>query len=250
MDYTDLASHFSGKPRTFATPSRIKAAILCNPHNPIGRVWTKEELTAVGETVIRNDAVVISDEIHCEILFQGYRHVPFATISEKFARNCIICMAPSKTFNLPGMEASSIVIPNKKIRDAFTTARSGMLPGPNIFGYAAMEAAYRYGDDWLAQVLEYLQGNLNHLLNYFTENIPQITVIQPQGTYLIWLDCRRLGLDGTVLDEFFKKEAHVGLNEGSLFGTAGNGFMRMNIACPRVLLDEALDRIKTAVNSL
>jgi cystathionine beta-lyase len=250
MDYTDLESRFHPPEGMRPWHSRVKAIILCNPQNPIGRVWRREELTQLGEIVIGHGAVVISDEIHCELLYQGRRHTPFASISEEFAQNSIVCMAPSKTFNLPGLEASSIIIPDKKLRENFTDARAGMVPGLNIFGLTAMEAAYRYGDDWLRQLLDYLQGNLAITVKWFKERIPRIKVIESQGTYLLWLDCRGLGLDDKELQRFMREEARVGFDDGYLFGEGGSGFQRMNIACPRSLLREALGRIEKAVKAL
>jgi cysteine-S-conjugate beta-lyase len=250
MDFADLESKFHSKTGMHPAPSRVKAIILCNPQNPVGRLWTREELLQMGGIVIRNGAIVISDEIHCEILFKGYRHTPFAAISEEFAQNCIVCMAPSKTFSLAGLGASSIIIPNKKIRDAFTNVRIGILPGPNLFGFTAMESAYRYGDEWLEQVLAYLQGNLDFMMDYFINRIPRIKIIPPQGTYLIWLDCRDLKMDNLTLRKFMRETARVGLDDGFVFGKGGLGFQRMNIACPRSVLLEALQRIEKAVKSL
>jgi cysteine-S-conjugate beta-lyase len=250
MDFEDLKAKFSLKNQTTSVKNRIKALILCNPHNPVGRLWDVDEIKQVGEIVIRNGAVVISDEIHCEILYRGYKHVPFAKISEEFEQNCIVCMSPSKTFNLAGIEISSIIIPNKKLREDFSNVRSGILPGPNLFGFTALEAAFRYGDEWLEQTLEYLQGNFDYLQNYFKTKIPLIKVIQPQGTYLIWLDCRDLGMDNSCLRSFMRDKAKVGLDDGFMFGEGGAGFQRMNIACPRSILEDALGRIESAVNSL
>jgi cystathionine beta-lyase len=204
----------------------------------------------MGEIVIKNGGVVISDEIHCEILYKGYHHTPFASISEEFAQNSVVCMAPSKTFNLAGLHASCIIIPNKKLRDAFSDQLTGFVPGPNVFGLVAMEAAFRYGDEWLEQMLEYLQGNLKFTTDYFANNIPQIKVIKPQGTYLLWLDCRKLGMDNQTLIKFMREKALVGFDDGFMFGAAGSGFERMNIACPRVILNEALNRIEKAVKTL
>ena len=249
MDFADLESKFYPKIGMHDSPSCVKAIILCNPHNPVGRLWNRDELTRLGEIVVGHDGIVISDEIHCEILFGGYKHTPFAIISEEFQQNCIVCMAPSKTFNLAGLQASSIIIPNKSIRNSFNKARVG-IPEPNIFGLAAMEAAYRYGDEWLEQLIEYLQGNLKFALEYFARNIPRITTIKPQATYLLWLDCRSLGLDNMKLRNFMREKARIGLDDGFLFGTGGSGFQRMNIACPRRTLEEALHRIKRAVNSV
>jgi cystathionine beta-lyase len=250
MDYEDLEARFQPGGGMMSRHHRVKALILCNPQNPIGRVWSREELKRLGEIVIGNGAVVISDEIHCELLYKGHRHTPFASISEEFARNSIVCMAPSKTFNLPGLEASSVIIPDKRLRDSFNDVRSGMVPGVNIFGLVALEAAYRYGDEWLGQLLDYLQSNLDFALAYFKENIPKIKVIKPQGTYLLWLDCRALGLDDKALQQFFREQARVGLDDGFMFGLGGSGFQRMNIACPRSLLAEALGRIERAVKAL
>ncbi len=247
IDYDDLATKFRSRADMHSRRHRIKAAILCNPHNPVGRVWSPDELARFGEILIENGAVVIADEIHCEILFQGYRHTPFATLSEEFAQNSITCMAPSKTFNLAGLHASHIIIPNQKLRNSFIDLMSGIIPGPNIFGLVAMEAAYRYGDEWLAQLLDYLQANLDFLLDYFSKSIPEIKVVKPQGTYLVWLDCRGLGLDNARLRKLMCEQARVGLDDGYIFGAAGSGFQRMNIACPRPLLEEALRRIELAV---
>jgi cystathionine beta-lyase len=250
MDYEDLEGKFNLRTGMRSSPSRVKAIILCNPHNPVGRLWNREELTRMGEIVIRHGAIVISDEIHCEILFKGYEHTPFASISEEFEQNCVVCMAPSKTFNLAGLGASSIIIPNKKLRDDFVNAKAGILPGPNLFGLTALEAAYRIGDEWLEQLLDYLQSNLDYTIEYFERRIPKIKVIRPQGTYLIWLDCRELGMDAMVLRSFMREKARVGFDDGFLFGAGGAGFQRMNIACPRAILKEALMRIEATVNSL
>ena len=250
MDFTDLESKFRSAAGMRAAHSRVKAIILCNPQNPIGRVWTREEVKQMGEIVIGHGAVVISDEIHCELLYKGFSHTPFASISEEFAQNSIVCMAPSKTFNLPGLQASSIIIPNKKLRESFSDASAGIIHGLNIFGLTAMEAAYRYGDEWLEQLLDYLQGNLEITMTYFKERIPKIKIIEPQGTYLLWLDCRALGLDDLALQKFMREQARVGFDDGFVFGVGGSGFERMNIACPRSLLREALGRIEVAVNEM
>jgi Bifunctional PLP-dependent enzyme with beta-cystathionase and maltose regulon repressor activities len=250
MDLRDLESKFRPVAGSHLTHSRAKAVIFCNPQNPIGRLWTKAETTRMGEIVIRNGGIVISDEIHCEILYKGYRHTPFAAISDEFAQNSVVCMAPSKTFNLAGLHASCIIIPNQKLRESFSDSMAAVVPGPNVFGLVAMEAAFRQGDDWLAQMLDYLNGNLKITMEFFAKRIPQIKVIKPQGTYLLWLDCRKLGLDNQALSTFMRAKARVGFDDGFLFGESGSGFERMNIACPRMILLEALSRIEQAVNSL
>lgn len=250
MDFEDLKLKFKSNSRRLSGPGRIKAVIFCNPHNPVGRLWEREEIIRMGDIALKNDAIVISDEIHCEILFNGHNHVPFASISKKFEQNSIVCMSPSKTFNLAGLDVSSIIIPNKKIRDNFLATQAGIVPAPNLFGYIALEAAYRYGDEWLEQVLEYLQGNLDFLIDYFENKVEGITVIQPQGTYLIWLDRRELGMDNQALKRFMEEKARAGMEDGFIFGKVGSGFMRMNIATPRPLLEKALKRIGYAVNKL
>lgn len=250
MDYENLEQLFQARVGMLPSPSRIKAIILCNPHNPVGRLWNREELIGLGDIIIRHGAVVISDEIHCELLYKGYKHTPFASISGEFEQNSIVCMSPSKTFNLAGLQVSSIIIPNKKIRLLFNDTRTGILPTPNLFGYTALEAAYRFGDEWLGQLLDYLQGNLDFLMKYFAHRISRIKVIKPQGTYLVWLDCRDLGLDDMALRSFMRSKAKVGLDDGFLFGAGGSGFQRMNIACPRSILEEALGRLEAAVNEL
>jgi len=250
MDYEDLERAFHPRPGMHDTPGRVKAVILCNPHNPVGRLWSREEQARLGEIAIGNGATVISDEIHSEILYRGYKHTPFAAVSREFEQNCIVCMAPSKTFNLAGLAASSIIIPNRGLRRAFKEAKAGIIHGENIFGLVAMEAAYRYGDEWLEQLLDYLQESLDFTMRYIEEKIPRIKVIRPQGTYLVWLDCRGLGMDDMELRAFMREEARVGLDDGFLFGAGGSGFQRMNIACPRAILEEALSRIAAAVNTL
>jgi cystathionine beta-lyase len=250
MDFADLEKKFIPKRDFHGALNRVKALILCNPHNPVGRVWDKGELTRLGETVIKQGAIVIADEIHCEILYRGNRHVTFATISKEFEQNCIVCMSPSKTFNLAGLQIAAIIIPNKKIRDNFASMRGDIVPPPNLFAYTALEAAYREGDDWLNQVLDYLQGNYDYLKEYFTQKIPGIKVVPAQGTYMVWLDCRGLGMDDRSLNTFIKEKTRLELTSGYLFGEGGSGFERMNIACPRSLLAEALKRIEAAVNDL
>jgi cysteine-S-conjugate beta-lyase len=250
FDIDDLAKKYADKQGGRRGPCRVKMMILCNPHNPIGRVWSREELIAAGNIVLGHDSIMVSDEIHCELLFKGQKHVPFASISKEFEQNSIVCQGDSKTFNLAGVPASTIIIPNVKLRKAFNNARAGILPQPDVFGLVALEAGYRDGDEWLTQVLDYLQGNLDFLMAFIKERIPEISVIKPEGTYLIWLDCRNLGMNNLTLSSFFKEKAKVGFDDGYIFGPAGDGFERMNIACPRVVLEEALIRIEKAVRNL
>jgi len=250
MDYSDLEIKFQSRKERSQGQGRAKAIIFCNPHNPVGRLWKPDEIIKMGETVIGNDGIVISDEIHCEIVFNGRKHVSFATISPEFQENSIVCMSPSKTFNLAGLEVSSIIIPNKKLRNGFLNTMEGIVPHPNLFGYIALEAAYREGDDWLEQVLEYLEGNLEFLTSYFERNIPGIDIIETEGTYLAWLDCRKLRMDNKSLTTFWRDEARVAVEDGYIFGKSGSGFVRMNFALPRSILQDSLKRIENAVLKL
>jgi len=230
---------------------RVKLLILCSPHNPVGRVWQKEELIILGEICLKHHIIVVSDEIHADILFKGYRHIPFASISPAFAHNSITCTAPSKTFNLAGLQTSTIIIPNKKYYKIYNNILDSLaLDENNVFGLVALEAAYRDGEEWLEQLLSYLNENLEFLMKYFKERIPKIKVIKPEGTYLVWLDYRQLGLSAKDLNNFMIKKAGVALDDGHWFGAEGKGFMRINIACPRSFLEEGLKRIEKAVNSL
>lgn len=243
MDYDDLERKVDD--------SRVRLLILCSPHNPVGRVWQKEELIILGEICLEHNIIVVSDEIHADILFKGYRHLPFASISPAFAHNSITCTAPSKTFNLAGLQTSTIIIPNKKYYKIYENILDSLaLDENNFFGLVALEAAYRYGEEWLEQLLSYLNENLEFLMKYFKERIPKIKVIKPEGTYLVWLDCRQLGFNGKDLNNFMIKKARVALDDGYWFGTGGEGFMRINIACPRSFLEEGLKRIERAVSSI
>ncbi len=250
IDFEDLAAQFNPVQLMWKTPSRVQLMVMCNPHNPVGRVWTREELVRMGEIVIDSNAIMISDEIHCELLFKGYRHIPFATISKEFEQNCVVCMAPSKTFNLAGLATSILIIPNPKIRAKIEKVKKGFMSSGNIFGMVALEAAFNYGDEWLEQFLDYLQNNLIFMRDYIRKHIPRIKMIEPEGTYLIWLDCKDLGMNSQALAEFMNEKAKVGLDHGFIFGPGGKGYERMNIACPRSVLQEALQRIEKAVSSL
>ena len=226
----------------------VKMLILCSPHNPVGRVWTAEELHQLGELCVKHNILVVADEIHGDLVRKGYRHTPFASLSETFAQQSITCTAPSKTFNLAGLQASHVIIPNERHRRAFKATINTLGLGlPNTFAIAAVEAAYRHGEDWLRQLLDYLEANIQFLTSYIEQNIPQIKVIQPEGTYLVWLDCRSLNLNAKQLQTLMQKEAKVALDEGAIFGTGGAGFERINVACPRSTLEEGLKRIKKAV---
>ncbi|KAA3643193.1 MAG: pyridoxal phosphate-dependent aminotransferase [Chloroflexi bacterium] len=240
MDFDDLA--------TKASDPEVKMAILCHPHNPVGRVWTPEELTRFGEICLENEVLVVSDEIHGDLLYSGVEFTPFAALSEEFAQNSITGTGGSKTFNLAGLHTSNMIIPNQDLRERFEkTLLSNGLMGSNTFGLLALEMAYREGEEWLAQVLVYVEDNLRAMRNYFREHIPDIKVVEPEGTYLVWLDCRGLGLDKGGLTKLLEDKAGVYLDGGHMFGPEGEGFMRMNIACPRPILMEALERVQRAI---
>jgi len=251
MDIEGLKRAF--QPRTLGMaqiPSRTKMAILCSPHNPVGRVWTAKELTDFGETVIGNGAIVVSDEIHCELTLNGACHTPFARVSPDFEQHCIVCMAPSKTFNLAGLATSFIVVPNPQLRNALQRRITGAVGSVTPFGYTALEAAFREGDDWLKQALHYIEGNVTYVNLFLQDRLPQIKAMPIEGTYLMWLDFRELGMREQELSSFLKEKAKVGLDDGYVFGPGGEGFARMNIACPRATIQEGLTRIANAVKTL
>jgi cystathionine beta-lyase len=231
--------------------SKVKLMILCSPHNPVGRVWKEEELKKLGEICIKHNILIIADEIHGDLIFKENKHIPFASISEDFAKNSIICTAPSKTFNIAGLETSNMIISNETIRKAFLRAREGCgISKPNVFGIEALKAAYTFGEEWLWELLNYLEENLNFLIKYIEEKIPKIKVIKPEGTYLVWLDCKDLTFNKKELEEFFMKNAKLILNQGHTYGNGGEGFVRINIACPRSILEEGLNRLRKAMDCL
>jgi cystathionine beta-lyase len=230
---------------------RTKMIIICNPHNPISRVWRAQELKDLGELCVKNKIVVVSDEIHGDIVYSGFKHVPFAGISQEFADNSIVCTAASKTFNLPGLQTSNVIVQNPQLRKRFAEImKSSGIIAPNMFGIAATESAYRYGYSWLKQLIEYLEANILLVKDYISHKIPGLKVIQPQGTYLLWLDFRGCGIPQSKLGNFVRDEAKVGLEAGTIFGCKEVGFERMNIACPRQTLLEGLSRLEKAVSNL
>lgn len=242
MDFDDLKSKLD--------PS-VKMIILSSPHNPVGRVWTKAELQTLGEICAEHNVLVVSDEIHFDLVYKGNMHTPFAAISEFFAQNSITCTAPSKTFNLAGMQTSNIIIPNEDLRNQFNKSMENLALGlTNTFGVTALISAYDQGEEWLDQLLDYLKGNLEFLTKYIEENLPKIKVIKPEATYLVWLDCRELGISGKELEHLTQKQAKVAFDEGYIFGEEGEGFTRINIACPRKLLEEGLSRLSKAIGNL
>jgi len=228
---------------------KTKLLILCNPHNPVGRVWSEEELKKIGEICIENNVVVVSDEIHFDLIMPGFKHTVFANICEEFANNSVICTAPSKTFNLAGLQTSNIIIPNKKIRNKIISERRAAIgnSGLNIFGYKACEIAYNECEDWLDELIKVLAANKKLVEDFMKKNIPEIKVIDLEGTYLQWLDFRSLEKDHKALEKFMQIEAQFFLDEGYIFGDEGKGFERINLACPTRVLKEALERLLEAV---
>lgn len=227
---------------------KVKMFILCSPHNPVSRVWTEEELTKLGLLCLENDVLVISDEIHNDLVFTGYKHIMFASLSHEFAMNSVTCTSPSKTFNLAGMQASNIIIPNPKLKDKFRRVleRNG-IGSQNPFSIVALEAAYNEGEDWLEELLEYLEGNIKFIHEFLAKNLPKAKLIDPQATYLGWIDLREYEEDGGRLEKLIIEKGKVALDGGTWFGQDGAGFMRLNFACPRSLLEKALKGIYSAL---
>jgi len=221
--------------------------ILCNPHNPGGRVWTRDELKQIAEICYDHHILVFSDEIHADLTFPENKHIPFATVSEKARNNSIVFMSPSKAFNMPGLLSSYILIPNQEINKLFKKYMTASEhDSGHMFAYTCTAAAYSNGTEWLDQVIDYIKGNINYLFARLSEKMPMIKPIRPEASYLVFLDCRDLGLEQKELVKFFVDGAHLALNDGAMFGKEGNGFMRMNVACPRVILEKALDQLEKA----
>jgi cysteine-S-conjugate beta-lyase len=228
-----------------------KMIIISNPHNPVGRVWTPEELTLLGNICAEKNILILSDEIHCDLILPGYTHTPVASLSDKIAERTITCIAPSKTFNLAGLSTSSVIISNPDLRKLFgKTIEKLHLGGGNIFGTIASIAAYTHGHSWLNALLDYIDNNIDFVIDYCRLMIPEIIPVQPEATYMIWLDCRKFGMTGKELQAFFINNCGLGLNEGSVFGPGGEGFLRMNVATTHQTVMKAMEQIEKAVSSL
>ena len=227
----------------------VKMLLLCSPHNPVGRVWTKEELLRVGEICQKHGVLVVSDEIHADFTYAGHTHRVFASVKSEFADFTITCTAPSKTFNLAGLQNSNIFIPNRQLRHAYKKELSACgCGGTNCMGMAACQAAYEAGADWLEQLKQYLAGNLAYIRQFLREKLPGIALIEPEGTYLVWLDLRKLGLTEQQQRQLIVQDAKLWLDTGTLFGQGGEGFERINIACPRTTIEQAMQRLEHAVH--
>ncbi|ULB33381.1 MULTISPECIES: MalY/PatB family protein [Proteiniphilum] len=234
--------------RKIVSENSCKMFILCNPHNPGGRVWTPDELYELSELCYSNNILVVSDEIHSDMALPGYRHTPFATVSDMAADNSITLMAPSKTFNIAGIVSSFAVITNKTIRQRYLAyLQPRELHQGTLFAYTATRVAYDECEDWLDQMIRYVQGNVNFVISYLSEFIPQIKVIKPEASFLVWLDCRSLQLPQHELVKLFVDKAQLALNDGSIFGPGGEGFMRLNVGTSRKVLERALNNLKNAL---
>lgn len=230
---------------------KVKLFILCSPHNPVGRVWTKEELIQLGDICIKHGIVVVSDEIHADFIYKGNKHYIFASLKPEYLNNAIICTSPSKTFNLAGLQVSNIFIANKEIKRKFQEEmkRTGYSQ-INTMGLVACQAAYQQGAQWVDALKGYLTGNLDFVRGFLAERLPQIRLIEPQGTYLIWLNFQSLNLSEEELEDLIVNKANLWLDRGIMFGSGGKGFERINIACPRATLEKALRQLEKAVMEL
>lgn len=233
-----------------AITPRTRVFILCNPHNPVGRVFTRDELSRMAEICLRHGIVICADEVHSDLTYTGHRHVPIASLDPAIEARTITLMAPSKTYNLAGLKCSVAVIPDQALRETFMASRLDMVQSANILGYTAMLAAYRDGQSWLDELLRYLEGNRDYLVQYVRANFPGIDIGVPEGTYLAWLDCRRAGIPDNDPYTFFLETGRVAFNDGRTFGRGGEGFVRFNFACPRPLLTQGLERMGQALGRL
>ena len=241
MDLEDLEYKITDRTRMF---------ILCNPHNPGGRTWDADTLIKVAEICHKHGVLVVSDEIHSDMALPGNVHTPFASVSELAAQNSITYMAPSKTFNMAGLVSSSYIIPNPEIRKKFSDfMNNSELANGNIFAYVAAQAAYENGTEWLTEMIRYIQGNVNYIVEFLEKNVPQIKPMIPQASFLIWLDCAGLEMNSHQLQDFMVKDARLGLNKGTTFGPGGEQHLRLNIGCSREVLKQAMEQLKSAINS-
>ncbi len=222
--------------------------LLCNPHNPVGRVFRRDELERLAELSLSRGVLICSDEIHSDLIYRGQRHLPIASLDPEIAQHTITFIAPSKTFNLAGLQASVAIIPNAELRQRFQAARQGLVPWVNLMGLIALQAAYRDGQEWLDQLLVYLEANCDFLYDFVQAELPGVSMAKPEGTYLAWLDCREAQLENPF--QFFLNNAKVALNDGVSYGAGGQGFVRLNFGCPRSMLEEALLRMKQALTAV
>lgn len=232
-----------------AADGSVRMMILCSPHNPVGRVWTADELRRVSEICLANDVLLVSDEIHSDLIYRPNVHIPVAGLSEELMMNTITCTAPSKTFNLAGVQVSDIIVPDSRKRRKLAASLKSAGVMPNVFGLAAQTAAYNEGEEWLEQLLEYLSGNLDYMENYFASELPRVRFRRPEGTYLAWLDFSEYGLDVNGLQAAVMQNARLALDDGYIFGRGGENFQRVNFACPRSILTKAMNALKRGICS-
>lgn len=243
MDFEDLEKK--------ASDPACKMILLCSPHNPAGRVWTREELEKLGRICIDNGVMVVSDEIHYDLVFKPYKHVPFASISEEFKKESITCAAPSKTFNIAGLHSAFCVIDDKERMDIYRNELGLLdLNRSNVFSQTATQAVYEKGHEWVDGVTDFLKSNMEYAVEYINNNIEGMNALKLEGTYLLWIDCRGLGLSLDELDDLFINKAKLALDSGHWFGKPGEGFMRMNLACQREVIKESLETLNKAVKDL
>lgn len=238
VDFDDLARKLP----------QVKALVLCNPHNPTGKVFTRAELETIGRMCLEHGVAIISDEIHSDLIMSGHRHIHIASLSDDLAANTYTFISPSKTFNMAGLSTAVAVIPSARHRQSYIAGAERIhVSQGNIFGAVALRAAYNNGDEWLDKLRLYIEGNIDYVVARLAGTMPQIKCVKPQGTYLMWLDCRGMGLSHDELVDFFVNKARLGLNSGLDYGREGRLFMRMNVGCPRQTLVEALDRLQEAM---
>lgn len=239
MDYEDLENKLK---------EGAKMMIISNPHNPVGRCWTATELKQVAELCLKYHCMLISDEIHSDLIMRGFKHTPVASLSEEIAQNTITCMAPSKTFNIAGLATSEIIIPNPDWRKKFLyTMEEAVHIFGNIFGIKATEAAYNHGEDWLEQLLDYIDGNVHYCQDFIAQKLPMLQTFSHEATYLLWADCRGLGITHEELCALMIQRAKVAFNDGRIFGREGDHFMRINLACPRSVVEKAMHQLEAAI---
>lgn len=242
IDFEDLEVKLSDEKTTMM--------ILCSPHNPVTRVWTVDELRKTADLCRKYNVILVADEIHNDLIYRGYKHTIIASIDSSYEDFCIVMTAPSKTFNLAGIQISNIIIPNEKMRECFKETFTSMgIKRPNYFAFPACMAAYNDGEQWLEQLIDYLEANKKTAINFFKEKLPMLKVTEPEGTYFLWVDCRALGLSNDGLEELIEKKARIVPDEGYLFGLGGDGFIRLNIACPAKVNMDIMEHIEKAVSS-
>lgn len=241
MDLADFEAKITDRTRLF---------ILCNPHNPGGKVWSAETLKKVDELCTRHNILVVSDEVHADMVHRGYTHVPYATVSESAANGSVTFMAPTKVFNMPGIVSSSYIIQDTELRNRFAHfLEAAEMNTGNLFAYLTTVACYEQGEAWRVAMLDYVMGNIRYIVDYLATHLPQIKPMIPEASFLIWLDCRELGMETDELHQFFALKAGLGLNKGSVFGEGGDYHLRMNVACPRSILEKAMAQLSTAIAS-